>query len=49
MAQRATPAARPAPAPQQAAPAAAAARSVSVAGYVPRTVSFNTSREGSAE
>jgi hypothetical protein len=39
----------PAPAPQQAAPAAAAARSVSVAGYVPRTVSFNTSREGSAE
>ena len=49
VAQRATPAARPAPAPQQAAPAAAAARSVSVAGYVPRTVSFNTSREGSAE
>jgi hypothetical protein len=39
-------AAQQAPAPQQAAPAAAAARSVSVAGYVPRTVSFNTSREG---
>ncbi|WP_367903551.1 transglycosylase SLT domain-containing protein (plasmid) [Xanthomonas oryzae pv. oryzicola] len=34
------PASTVAPAPEQAAPAAAAARSVAVAGYVPRTVSF---------
>lgn len=40
VAQQATPAAKPASAPQQAAPAVAAARSVTVAGYVPRTVSF---------
>jgi len=41
VAQQATPTTQPTPAPQQAASGAAAARSVAVAGYVPRTVSFS--------